>query len=91
MDNESLWQSMCGEMGVTLTSASFSGWIRPCSIKSINVLDSERLLIEIETPSAYHVRTIEEKFYIHIREAAEKITKKKCDIALIVGEKGAGR
>ncbi len=87
MDSESIWQSVCGELGVTLTSASFGGWIKPCSVRSINVVDELRLLIEIETPSAYHVRTIEEKFYIHLKAAFEKVTQKKCDIAFAVGTK----
>lgn len=87
MDSETLWKSICGELGVTLNGANFNAWIRPCLIKSINIIDESRLLIEVQTPSAYHVRTIEERFYINIKEAAEKITHKKCDIAFIVGEK----
>ncbi len=87
MDKESLWQSICGELGVVLSGANFSAWIGPCLIKSVNNIDDSRILIEIETPSSFHVRTIEEKFYIHLKQAAEKITKKKCDIALIVGAK----
>ena len=77
MDSESLWQSISGELGVTLNGPNFSAWIRPCTIKSINPIDDTRLLIEILTPSAYHVRTIEERFYINIKEASEKITHKK--------------
>ncbi len=87
MDNESLWQSICGELGVVLSSANFSAWIRPCFIKAISQIDETRILIEVETPSSYHVRTIEDKFYINLKEAAEKITKKRCDVAFIVGEK----
>ncbi len=87
MDNELLWQSICGELGVVLSSANFSAWIRPCFIKAVSEIDATRILIEIETPTAYHVRTIEEKFYISLKEVAEKITKKKCDIAFTVGEK----
>lgn len=87
MDSELLWQSICGELGVVLTPASFSGWIKPCYILSINNIDDSRLLIEIATPSTYHNRTIEEKFYINIKEAAEKVTQKKCDIALVVSQR----
>lgn len=84
MDSELFWQSICGELTTALSPASFSGWIKPCSIISVNNIDQERLLIEIGTPSTYHNRTIEEKFYIYIKEAAEKVSKKKCDIALVV-------
>ncbi len=87
MDSESLWQSICGELGVTLNGPNFSAWIRPCSIKSVNLIDDSRILIEVSTPSAYHVRTIEERFYLNIKEASEKITHKKCDIAFVVSDK----
>jgi chromosomal replication initiator protein len=87
MDKESLWQSICGELGVALSSANFSAWIKPCFIKSVNNIDDSRILIEVETPSSFHVRTIEEKFYIHLREAADKVTRKKCEVAFVVGEK----
>ncbi len=87
MDRDSLWISIIGDLGTSISAANFSGWIRPCSIKSVNEIDSERLLIELETPTAYHIRTIEEKFYVHLKQSAEKVTGKRCDIALVIASK----
>jgi chromosomal replication initiator protein len=44
------------------------------------------VIVEIAAPTAYHVRTIDEKYFIMIKQALEKITQKKCDVALIVVE-----
>lgn len=81
---ERLWHSICGELEVQMTPASFGGWIKPCFIKSITPISDDRLIVEIATPSAYHNRTIEMKYYSSIKSVAEKQTGKKCDIALVV-------
>lgn len=84
MDSDSLWTSICGELGGLLSGASLNAWIRPCFIKSVSEISSDRIIIEIATPTAYHTKTIEEKFYLSIKQSAEKITKMKCDVAFVV-------
>ncbi len=86
MDSEKLWHGICGELGVSMTPASFAGFIKPCFIRSITPIDEERLLLELATSSAFLSHTIETKYYSIIKQAAEKLTEKKCDIALIVVE-----
>jgi chromosomal replication initiator protein len=86
MDSEQLWQSICGELGVSMSPAGFAGFIKPCSIRSITPIDSERLLVEMTAPSVFLRNTIETKYYSIIKQAAEKITQKKCDVALKVVE-----
>lgn len=86
MDSEKLWHSVCGELGVTLSPPSFGGWVKPCFIRSVVEIDKERLLVELASPSAYHSHTIENKFYSVIKQAVEKVTQKKCDLALVVVE-----
>lgn len=87
MDSESIWISICGELGALLSGANLNAWIRPCFIKSITELDSQRVIIEIATPTAYHTKTIEERFYINIKQVSEKILAKKCEISFVVVEK----
>ena len=86
MDSEKLWHSVCGELGVTMSPASFNGWVKPCFIKSVTDIDSQRILIELASPSAFHSHTVEIKYYSIIKQAMEKVTQKKCDVALIVVE-----
>jgi len=87
LNADKLWDSVCGELEVQMTPASFAGWIRPCFIKSLTPVDDLRLIVEVVTPSAYHNRTVEEKYYSLIKTVTERLTGKKCDIALVVGEK----
>lgn len=86
MDSEKLWRSVCGELGVTMSPPSFGAWIKPCFIKSVTEIDASRLLVELASPSAYHSHTIENKFYSIIKQAIEKVTQKRCDVALVVVE-----
>ncbi len=86
MDSDKLWQSACGELGVSMSPASFGGWVKPCFIKSVTEIDSTRLLVELASPSAFHSHTVEMKFYSIIKQAIEKVSQKKCDVALVVVE-----
>ena len=83
----SLWHSVCGELEVQMTPASFNGWIKPCYIRSITAIDAERLIIELATPSSYHSKTVDEKYYAAIKQVVEKQTQRKCEIALVVDTK----
>jgi chromosomal replication initiator protein len=87
IDADKLWLAVCGELGVTMTSATYSSWIRPSHIKSVTTIDSERLLVEFATFSTYARGTIESKYYNIIKQAFEKVTGKRCDLALVVVEK----
>lgn len=82
-----LWHTVCGELEVQMTPASFNGWIKPCFIRSITAIDNERLIVEVATPSAYHSKTVDEKYYAVIKQVLDKTTSKKCEIALVVDTK----
>lgn len=67
-----------------MTPASFNGWIKPCFIRSLTPIDEERLIVELATPSSYHTKTVDEKYFGQIKQVMEKVTGKKCEIALVV-------
>ena len=58
MDSESLWLATCGELAISLSPAGFSGWVKPCVIKSISEIDTDRILVELFTTSAFHSKTV---------------------------------
>lgn len=86
-NKEQLWKGVCGELEVSVSGASFSSWIKPCFIYTINEIDSERLLIELATPTGYHQQTIDERYYGQVKKALETQTGKKCEIALVVRQR----
>lgn len=86
IDSSNLWQSVCGELSVSMSSAGFNGFVKPCFIKTITPIDNERIIVELAAPTAYHVRTIDEKYFSTIKQSIEKISHKKCDVALVVVE-----
>ena len=79
-----VWRNACGELAISLSEASFGSWVRPCFIDSINDIDEERLLIQLATPSSFHQKTVDERFYGQIKQVLEKQTGKKCELAIIV-------
>lgn len=84
---DKLWSKVCGELGILMSPATFSSWIRPCFVKSVSNIDDQRILVELASSSTYHRHTIETKYYNIIKQAFDKVSGKKCDIALIVIEK----
>lgn len=86
--NESeIWASVCGELEVAMSSATFGYYIRPCFIKNITEVDGERVIVQLASPSAYHLNQIDNRYYGQIKQAMEKQLERKVELALIVGQK----
>lgn len=85
IDTRAVWTSVCGELEIALSGATFGWWIKPCSIKSVTDIDPERLIVELATPSAYHIKTIDERYYGQIKQALEKQLGKRVELALVIG------
>src|SRR3989339_1426929 len=77
MDSEKLWHGICGELGVSMSPASFAGFIKPCFVRSVTPIDGERIIMELAAPSIFLSHTIETKYYSLIKQAAEKISQKR--------------
>lgn len=86
IDASRLWQTVCGELGVSMSQAGFNGFVKPCFIRSVTPINEERVIVELAAPTAYHVRTIDEKYFSTIKQVLEKVSQKKCDLALVVAE-----
>ncbi len=86
--NESaVWASVCGDLEVSMSSATFGYYIRPCFIKSISEMDGERVIVELASPSTFHLNQIDNRYYGQIKQAVEKLLEKKVELALVVGQK----
>ncbi len=87
VNEAAVWTSVCGELEVSMSEATFSYWIRPCFIKGISVIDPERLIVEVASPSAFHLQQIDARYYGQIKQALEKQLEKKVELALVVGQR----
>ena len=86
--NESeIWASVCGELEVAMSSATFGYYINPCFIKSITAVDAERVIVQLASPSAFHLTQIDNRYYGQIKQAMEKQLGKKVELALVVGQR----
>jgi chromosomal replication initiator protein len=83
---ETLWQSVCGELEVSMSEIIYNSWIRPCFIKDITQIDDKRLIVELATPSGYHLKTIDERYYGQIKQVIERVASKNCELALVVSQ-----
>src|SRR3989338_7151563 len=86
--NESeIWASVCGELEVAMSSATFGYYINPCFIKSITAVDAERVIVQLASPSAFHLNQIDNRYYGQIKQAMEKQLEKRVELALVVGQR----
>ncbi len=83
---DTLWQSVCGELEVSMSKMIYNSWIKPCFVKDITEVDDERLIVELATPSGYHLRTVDERYYGQIKQVIERVVGKKCELALVVSQ-----
>lgn len=85
VNEDAIWTSVCGDLEVSMSEATFSYWIRPCFIKGITKIDSERVIVELASPSAFHLQQIDARYYGQIKQALEKQLGKRVELALVVG------
>jgi chromosomal replication initiator protein len=83
---DTLWKSVCGELEVSMSKMIFNSWIKPCFVKDITIVNEERLIVELATPSGYHLRTVDERYYGQIKQVIERVVEKKCELALVVAQ-----
>lgn len=86
VNQDAIWTSVCGDLEVSMSGATFSYWIRPCFIKGVTEIDAERVIVEVASPSAYHLQQIDSRYYGQIKQALEKQLTKRVELALVVGE-----
>lgn len=84
---ETLWQSVCGELEVSMSKTVYNSWVRPCFVKDITTVDDNRIIVELATPSGYHLRTVDERYFGQIKQVIERVTSKTCELALVVSQR----
>lgn len=72
MNNEQVWQSVLGEIEVSLSRANFVTWFKDTFISSF---ENERVVVCV--PNAFVKKWLEEKYHKNILSALENITKQK--------------
>lgn len=87
LNKDNLWQGVASELQVSISPASYTSWIKPCFIDSVTEIDGERVLIELATPSVFHQRTVDERYYGQIKQVIEKQTGKRCELAMVVRQR----
>lgn len=88
VDSQAIWTSVCGDLEVAMSGPTFGYWIKPCFIKSITSIDDTRVIVELASPSAYHVGQIDSRYYGQIKQSLERQLAKRVELALVVGQKG---
>lgn len=88
MEASKLWKTILEDLQVSISAAAYSSWVKPLNLVGIRGVDEKRLILEVEAPSAFHQTLIEQRFYGQIKEAADRVSEKRCEIQLMVSAGG---
>jgi chromosomal replication initiator protein len=80
MDTHTLWKTVTEDLQVSLSPVQFNGWVKPLRIAKTTEVGENRLILDVEAPSNFHLTMIEQRLYGQIKEAADRITDKKTEI-----------
>lgn len=89
MDRKKIWQTVLGNLKISLSSASFNTWFPQTFIVNIKPIDQTRQIIEIGCPNPFTRNNIENRYYGLIKDALDQATSLKNDLVFVVkqGEK----
>jgi len=89
MDRKKIWQTVLGNLKISLSSASFNTWFPHTFIINIKPIDQTRQIIEIGCSNPFTRNNIENRYYGLIKDALDQVTGLKNDLVFIIkqGEK----
>lgn len=84
MNANQLWKTVLSDLEVSVSRGNFMTWIFPTRLVQIQQVDTARQIVEIACKSAYHRQFIEERYIGQIKDALDRITKRKNEIVFVV-------
>jgi chromosomal replication initiator protein len=84
MKADQLWKTVLSDLEVSLSRGNFMTWIFPTRLVKIQQINGRRQIAEIACKSAYHRQFIEERYLGQIKDALDRITKRKNEIVFVI-------
>lgn len=81
---DELWQRCVEDLQVSLSSATYTSWIKPLGLAGAELLDSGKQLVTIICPSSFHQSIIEQRFYGQIEEVVTRISQHPSELKFII-------
>jgi chromosomal replication initiator protein len=79
-----LWKTVIEDLQVSLSPVQFNGWVKPLKISKCTPVGEERLILDVEVPSNFHLTMIEQRLYGQMKEAADRISEKHTEIRFTI-------
>lgn len=84
MENTRLWQLVLDDLQVSISRGIFSTWFKQTDLSRITEVDGGRQIAEIACPSSFHQQILETRYYAQIKEAFDRLTKKKTELTWLI-------
>ncbi|OGV97143.1 chromosomal replication initiator protein DnaA [Microgenomates group bacterium RBG_16_45_19] len=85
MEVKQMWKIVFEDLQVSMSSATFSSWIKPLSLQAMAAVGESRLIADIVCPSPFHINIVEQRYYAQIKDAFDRATDKQTELRFSVG------
>ena len=86
MNVDQLWKTVLSDLEVSLSRGNFMTWLSPTRLTRVQQVDAGRQIAEIACKSPYHRQFIEERYFAQIKEALDRVTKRKNELVFVIGK-----
>lgn len=82
----SLWKQYCGHIQQQLSPAVYNTWILSNPVTDIVLMSSDKAVITITSPTAFHSTNLKKNLHVHIKQVLDSVLERSCDIHYQVGD-----
>lgn len=83
---ELVWAEVLKELVKTMPSSTFSTWVRPLKVSSIEEVGADCAIITLSASTLYVAQQAELRCYVQLKQIIDKTTSRNCDLIFRGGE-----
>src|SRR5690554_635956 len=75
-----VWASVLRSLSKSMSPSTFSTFVKPLSIDTIEMVGEDRAIVRFQADSPYVAQQAELRCYAQLKQAVDESTKKMCDL-----------
>ncbi|MCD8484908.1 chromosomal replication initiator protein DnaA [Candidatus Woesebacteria bacterium] len=84
-----VWADVLRSLSKSMSPSTFSTFVKPLSISSIEEVGEDRAIIRFQAASPYVAQQAEMRCYAQLKQAVDESTQKKCDLTFVSAAENA--
>ncbi len=81
LEPKMVWAEVLKELSQTMSSSSFSTWVKPLDLRAIDLVGEAHAIVHITAMSPYVAQQAELRCYAQIKNIIDRVTGRACDLS----------